>query len=698
MSLLDYLAGVGFFVATFGSVLLGAGLIVRRRLPHLTGAPRALAFATVAVAALIAVHLLPGLVGLLSRPSVLVCAIALAAVASRLPAVARAEPAPAPPPAGPSGRASSALAGIGVAVLSVWLVATAWSGTATPPGDGDTLTFHLPNVAKWIQSGTFWRVDQFTPLQANGNYPQSGDVVSLGVTLPWHSDILVRTIGPLFVGVTALALYAVARELRAPWSTAVLAAVTGASLPIVLLTAATGGQTDTIMYAMFGAGLLFLLRHLRTGRCSELVLAGIALGIAFGTKWYGVTAVPILVGCWGVALLLAHHPLRRVAIRVGAVAGLVAVVGGFWLIRNLVESGDPFYPVAIRLFGITLFGAPPNALLGCVGASIAHYAGSLTNWRHFLLPAYRLSLSAPGALLLAGSATALVVGVRRSRRALEADRDTARVVVALAAAVALLALAYVLTPTTALGLPGHPIVAANTRYSVPALIVATPLAAWAVARLGRARLALEGLALLATLDGVRRADAFSRAPLGRTVLALAVVGLIAVLAVLAVRGARRLSGQPALAARIATGILVVIAVIGIGEARQRRFVGFERHPSEPALAWIAQHAPAGHDVGLAGLWAPAGSPVLASFGPRLGNDVSFNGRVLRGQLREFENRRAWTRAVRRRGYDLLLVGNVSDQQGCGRLPGKGTDDNAWARADRFQLLARSSRLTLYRVR
>ena len=50
-----------------------------------------------------------------------------------------------------------------------------------PSRDIDSLTFHLPNIGRWIQSGSIWRIDQFVPLQANGNYPHNGDLVFLSV-------------------------------------------------------------------------------------------------------------------------------------------------------------------------------------------------------------------------------------------------------------------------------------------------------------------------------------------------------------------------------------------------------------------------------------------------------------------------------------------------------------------------------------
>ena len=91
-----------------------------------------------------------------------------------------------------------------------------------PPEGIDTLTHHLPNVAGWIRSGTFWRVDQFVPLLANGNYPQTGDLAFLAVVQPWRNDWLAGAVNPLYIGLAGLAAYAAAVELGVPRPAAML--------------------------------------------------------------------------------------------------------------------------------------------------------------------------------------------------------------------------------------------------------------------------------------------------------------------------------------------------------------------------------------------------------------------------------------------------------------------------------------------
>ena len=172
----------------------------------------------------------------------------------------------------------------------------------------DPLTFHLPNIGRWIQTGSLWQIDQFVPLLAHGNYPNNGDVVLLSTVLPWHNDFLVRAPICFFLVVTAVAVAAVARELRAP------AAASSSRRPPSSRSRSSASRRSRARCRTRCCGRptpaasLFLLRHARTSRRSDLVLAATALAIAFGTKWYGISSVGVLVVVWTGARLLHREP------------------------------------------------------------------------------------------------------------------------------------------------------------------------------------------------------------------------------------------------------------------------------------------------------------------------------------------------------------------------------------------------------
>ncbi|MEA2157123.1 MAG: hypothetical protein QOE11_3263, partial [Solirubrobacteraceae bacterium] len=486
MPLEDFLAGTALFTAMLGAVALAAALVVRRRLPHLDALTRVLAGAVIGTAVLIAVHLVPLMLGILARGTVLAAAALALGLAALVRPAGRGAATPdaplrAPPP---SSTAAWALAGLAAAFAA----AAALADLARWAGDElvgvDPLTFHLPNVARWIQTGSVWQIDQFVPLLAHGDYPHNGDVVLLSTVLPWHNDFLVRLPITFFLVTTAVAVFAVARELRAPHAAAVLAAAAAVSLPVVGIATIPRALPDSLMWTTFACGVLFLLRHARTGRRSDLVLAGVALAIACGTKWYGVSSVAGVVVIWLVARLIAvrrgaHGATLPRALGDGILVGGLTLAGVIvWLVRNLALSGNPVFPLKVAPFGLTIFDAPRDVIREQVGFTIADYAGD----PHVLRQLAGQMVKGLGLIPIVCALAIAVVAILAARRRRAADAA----VLALSAGAVALALVYVITPATALGLKGDPSLAsANTRYAVPALLLATPVAAWAAGRLPR---------------------------------------------------------------------------------------------------------------------------------------------------------------------------------------------------------------------
>ena len=689
MGLGDYILGLALMAGIWGAAIGVAALVVARLLPGLSGAPRLLAGAIVAVAALVASALLPAIVGVLSIWTALgASAAGLVAAWFLIPRRPGSADDDTPPATADSGPVSWTLATLAVAFVAVWTLAKAWAATREASQDVDTLTFHLPVVGRWLETGSIWQVDQFTPLLPNGNYPHNGDLIFLTVVGAFDSDAFVRVVNVPFLALAGVAAYALARELAAPRATAVLCGAVFAALPVMNLATFDGAKTDPIMLACFGAGAVFLVRHGRRGRRSDLVFAGLGIGLAFGTKWYGVPAGAVMVVVWAGAALLRRAGTRAVVSGAATLCGLIAAAGGIWLVRNAVESGSPLFPVALP----PLFDTPRDFVRECAGFSIADYFGDGQVWADYILPAYRDNYGLAGALLVAGwaGAGALALVARARRR----PRPETASVLTLAAAVLILAAVYTITPYTALGTEGEPIlVGANTRWLTPALLLCAALLAVLLGRLGRARLPLEAVAVIAVVLGLDRGADLTL----RTVFAAAVVLGFAAAAAYGTLLLRARVGGGRLVPVVASA-LALLAVLAVAYDRQSDYHAdrFARE-GDPVLTYLSREATSGYRVAIAGVPSPGQSPVWPAFGPRLGNHVDFLGPMIDGQQYEYADRAAWTRALREGRFDLLVVGRGGYAREC-PLPGRETDDDAWARAAGFERIAATERLTLYRVR
>ncbi|MEA2193043.1 MAG: hypothetical protein QOI73_3164 [Solirubrobacteraceae bacterium] len=672
----DFLVGVALLLAVLGATAAATTLVMRRRLAHLDALERLLAGATIATAILIGVHLVPLMLGVLARGSVLAAAaIAVGLALLVKPAGAR-DPSPGDeqaklPPDSKAMRVIAA-AGAGFAAAAALADLGRWGGDEI--FGIDSLTFHLPNVGRWIQSGSLWQLDQFLPQLAHANYPNNGEVVLLATMLPWHNDFLVRAPIALCVLLSAIAVGALARELRAPPSACVLAGAAAIAIPAVGLSSIPKAMPDALLWWTFATGALFLLRHARSGRTSDLVLAGVALGVGCGTKWYGLSSIGAALVLWVAIRLWAARAAperRRPILRDGAIAGALALLGiAPWLLRNLVLSHNPFFPVRIAPFGLTIFDAPPDKVLADAGPSIVDYIGDAKGMRQLAFEFYQ-GLG-PVALFAALALVVAIVLARRCPRPL-----------VLGAVAIELALVYVLTPSTALSLGGSPVLAdANTRYAMPALLLALPVVAWLIGRLGGAWAAVLSAALaLAVAAG--SLDAYEIAGPRELVLA-AIVIAIAAAAVGAVRRAwlRRRS----------TALLVACALFaGLAGARgvERRVNDTRYLGRDPAIDVVLRTAPGGKRIGLAGEWSLGElSPVWPSFGTRISNEVEFVGVMPdNGFLARYHDEARFQAALRRGRYDLLVVGR-------GITTAQETAEQRWAADAGWRTLFLSRRFRL----
>ncbi|MGI8460527.1 MAG: hypothetical protein ACR2OC_02655 [Solirubrobacterales bacterium] len=684
----DYVGGFLFFAPTIAAALAGAWLVLSRRFAQLEGAVRLVAYGMIATLAVLAIHVLPLALGVLSRPTVLAAAVVFVALAALVP-LRGGDRGPEEERVSIGTPAAGALAGVGVALLALFVLAIARDQLFLAPLSVDTLNFHVPAIASWIQSGSIWQIDAFLPDVAPGHYPANGDVLALSAALPFSNDFLSHfAIYPSYL-LTGVATYALALELRATRAAAIAPATRICSMPAVIVPALIAGFPDAVMLFGFATGLLFLIRHGRSGATSELVLAGLSLGLAFGAKWYGVSAVAVVVLGWAAVSLYGGGGLRMVLRHGFALTCLVALAGGIWMLRNWLESGNPVFPVRVAPLGIEIFDAPRDLVREAGGFTLADYLGDPGVWTGSILPQFRDVLAFAGLVLAGGLlATAWALFTRRHRQA--PGRPLA--LAGFGLALVLLAV-YFVTPYTAGGPPGDPFLAgSDSRYAIPALLLVAVLCAWTASRFRHGSTALAGLALLAVGDGVLQVSdsSLSAASIGANDwLAALLVAALAVGTGLALPRVRR-ALEPPLARRAAIGIVVVLglglALVG-GYEMQKRFNGVRYVSQDSTIDYVLREAGGGKRVGLSGLWDNGISPVLPAFGNRFENEVEYVGTHGDGFIHRYTSRRSFIAALRKGRFDLLFVGHGIPRQ-------QSLREERWARAAGWETVARSERLTL----
>ena len=235
-----------------------------------------------------------------------------------------------------------------------------------PPYVWDTLSYHLPNVAEWIQAGRLVIFD--TPVDRTF-WPANYELFQTWLVLFPHHDFLIDLASVPFYALAVGSVYALARRLGLGRRPSRFAALFYAFTPAPLQHATTGNNDlpITAVYLFLAALALDTVRSGGHRHRRRLHHASLALGLAVGTKLYVLFLLP------GLAVLLV--PLltsrRRDAdadeeageetgpgIDRRLVAGLLllaVLLGGYWYLRNAVVFGNPFYPAEPRMFGLRLF-------------------------------------------------------------------------------------------------------------------------------------------------------------------------------------------------------------------------------------------------------------------------------------------------------------------------------------------------------
>ncbi len=252
-----------------------------------------------------------------------------------------------------------------------------------PPYAWDGLSYHLPAVAHWVQNERIG----FTPYWIYTNvYPMNAELVFTWPTVLMGNDTLADAGQLPFALLGAIAVAVIARALGVRRSLAVVAACMFVLTPIVVMQMSVA-YSDVALAGLFLAAFAFWFCALQelglVGRIGELerveawrlaridlVLGGLAAGMAVGTKSVGIAYVGVLAAV--LAGLVVVAAIRRERSWRSAVAAMVLfaaplpVFGGFWYARTWVEYGNPLHPFTVSVLGRDVFsgiGPPEQTVL-----------------------------------------------------------------------------------------------------------------------------------------------------------------------------------------------------------------------------------------------------------------------------------------------------------------------------------------------
>jgi Dolichyl-phosphate-mannose-protein mannosyltransferase len=197
----------------------------------------------------------------------------------------------------------------------------------------DALATHL------AASRNFSLHHTIAPFGDYGFLPQGFELM-MGAADSLAGQAAAQMVAPVFLGLTWLAIFAIARELGAARRIALASAIFATTLPFVQWTGAIAKNDIPMAFFLLAALLVYLQSSARGD--PRWVLAGAFLAAAAeNVKHTGLLGVLPLAILFVIAILRQPHGARMIP----AAAAVFLVTGSFWMLRAGLSHGNPLYPL-----------------------------------------------------------------------------------------------------------------------------------------------------------------------------------------------------------------------------------------------------------------------------------------------------------------------------------------------------------------
>ena len=547
----EYLLGAAELGLIVAALAFAAVRLRRFALPGFSGPPAWIADVVGALALATLLAELLGTFGAFTEIGYILGAVVIGLASLALPGARHLSDTP---PAPPGHRLGVVIVAVVVAaIFAGWAIPTL-SGITGGMGRADSLWYHMPLSARFVETGSTGDIFFFDPIFFASFYPANSEVLHAIPILTFTRDFLSPLLNLGFLGLGLLAGWAMGRPYGlGPQALLGAAVVLGAETMTDFQAGESLNDIGGVSFLLCAAALLINGHAARgNGRsvsAGALAFAGTAAGLAAGTKLSFLAPVALLT------LAVIVIAPRGARIRASAAFGLpMLLAGGYWYLRNLIAVGNPIPYTAWGPLGLP---TPERMLELRPGFSVAHYWNDPDIWWDWFAPKLAEELGPLWPLVLIATVGGGILALWKGREP---------ILRALGGVAVLTAFAYVFTPLTAGGEEGEPIAFEwNIRYLAPAVAIGLAILPLLPMLRSSARAraislyGLGGVALFTTFTivqwthgthtkgaiatgvlvlclfagavwGAERGYVGPRAPRGRTIAVSAAVGLVAVAA------------------------------------------------------------------------------------------------------------------------------------------------------------------------
>lgn len=280
-----------------------------------------------------------------------------------------------------------------------------------PFTEHDTISYHLPAIANWIQTHRFAPLAQYLNDHI-GYYPYGWEALSSLAMIACRSDVVVFLLNASAWALLGLAVAALAAGSGANSIRLLLPPILLLSMPITLFNVSTL-HTDIQMTAFFMSGLLLVDRFDKSPKALNLALLISATGLVCACKASGVLyAAPLCL--LALIVIVRKRPQGR-AVAAGLAIGMLifGLTGGYWFARNWLAIGNPLGYPEVRVGSWLVFPGPMDAaFLRDLSLAGRFQLANAQHWR-VLLHSASMWLGAPLLVLAMMSLVAVAQGLAR---------------------------------------------------------------------------------------------------------------------------------------------------------------------------------------------------------------------------------------------------------------------------------------------
>lgn len=248
---------------------------------------------------------------------------------------------------------------LSVCVILGFGITKVFINLVNPPFGWDSLNYHFTFPVEWLKHGNLDNPITIFDDPSPSYYPINGSLFFFWLALPLK-NVFLADLGqiPFFV-LAFLAVYSMARKLNLNKESSFLSACLFTLIPNYFKQLEIA-YVDVMVAGLFLAALnwLFLLKN--EFSLKNILIYSIVLGLLLGIK---TVALPYSILLFTPFIYLYLKNIKRAYPLIIPVIPVLIIFGGFTYMRNFIDTGNPLYPLDLKLFGKTVFnGVMDNAV------------------------------------------------------------------------------------------------------------------------------------------------------------------------------------------------------------------------------------------------------------------------------------------------------------------------------------------------